>query len=212
MTQPHLFRYAALGDSTSVGVGANADGGFPERIGRRLKADGIPVGLLNLAVSGATSADLVASQLPRAVSRAPHLVTVGIGSNDAWRMVPDDVFGQRLRQIVAALEGTGAQIVLCNVADLGLAPAARAVQAWLGVTPELVTARVRQINRHFEALASRPRVTVVDLFSLSQQALRDEPGLFSPDGFHPSAKGYDLWAEVCWPAVASVASAWEMAA
>ena len=30
---------------------------------------------------------------------------------------------------------------------------------------------------------------------------RSGGGLFSPDGFHPSAEGYEEWAEQVWPAV-----------
>lgn len=208
MTATRLFRYIALGDSTGVGVGAGADGGYPERLARRLKAGGVPVGILNLAVSGATTSELVNGPLRRAVTRAPDLVTVGIGGNDAWRLVPEAAFARQIKEIADALEKCGAQVVVCNIADLGLSPAARVAQAWVGVTPTQITSRIRELNRQIDALAMRPRFAVVDLFAMSQREVPQHPEFFSPDGFHPSAAGYDHWAEVCWPAVSKAAQAW----
>jgi lysophospholipase L1-like esterase len=196
-----LFRYVALGDSTSVGVGAGSDGGYPERLARKIKASGVPIGILNLAVSGATAADVAAGQLQRATRGAPDLVTLGIGTNDAWRLVPEDRFVRDLRQIADGLEQTGARVVVCNLADLGLSPAAAAAQAWVGVTPAQLSARIRLLNRHLDALAARPRFEVADLFTESQRELPRHPEYFAADGFHPSAKGYDHWADLLWPAV-----------
>lgn len=208
MAESRLFRYLALGDSAGVGIGARSGGGYPERLGRRLKAAGVPVGLLNLAASGATTADVASTQLRRLGTRAPELVTVGIGTNDAWRLVPEQAFSQWIRQIADTLERLGAPVVVCNLADLGLSPAAHAAQAWVGVGPAQITARIRDLNRHLDALAARPGFTVVDLFGESREELPKHPEYFSPDGFHPSAAGYDHWAELCWPAVWKTASAW----
>src|SRR5690242_17677506 len=54
--------YVALGDSSAVGVGAR-EGGYPARLARRLRAEGADVDLMNLGVSGATSADVLRGQL-----------------------------------------------------------------------------------------------------------------------------------------------------
>lgn len=198
MSNP-LFRYIALGDSSGVGVGSNDDGGYPERLFRRMKARGLNVGILNLAQSGATTRDLIRGQLERAVSRQPSLVTIGIGTNDVWRLVPADVFGRNVAAIADRLATTGAQIVVCNLIDLAHAPAAAMAEAWAGIRREQITQRVREFNRHLDALASQPRFHVVDLFSFSQREAPGHPEYFCPDGFHPSRLGYDRWAEVCWP-------------
>jgi acyl-CoA thioesterase-1 len=208
MAATRLFRYIALGDSTSVGVGAQADGGFPERLARKLKTSGVPVGILNLAVSGATTDDVVRGQVARAAAKEPDLVTVGIGGNDVWRLVPEQLFAQRVDHLATALGKTGAEVVVCNIADLGLSPAATVAQGWVGVGPAQITARIVLLNRHLDALAARPRFHVVDLFGYSRRELPGHPEFFSPDGFHPSARGYDSWAETCWPAVSRVATAW----
>ena len=210
-TMSSLFRYVALGDSSGVGVGSNADGGYPERLFRRLRASGINAGILNLCESGATSADLVARQLERGASKRPALVTLGIGSNDVWRMVPPELFGENIRRIGDALEAARARVVVCNIIDLAHAPAARAAEAWVGLGGASVTARVREFNAHLDALGRRPRFEVVDLFSFSQRELPAHPEYFCPDGFHPSAAGYDRWAELCWQAVERAAAHWARA-
>ncbi len=200
-----LFRYIAIGDSTSVGVGADSGGGYPERIYQALKADGVHVGILNLAQSGAVSSDLITGQLPRASTRMPHVVTVGIGSNDIWRLVPEAVFAQNVVTIADALSATAAQIVVCNLIDLALAPAAAVAEAWVGLSRAAISERIRQFNRHLDALAARPRFQVVDLFGFSQRELPSHPEYFCPDGFHPSAIGYTRWAELCLPPIREAA-------
>ncbi len=196
-----LFRYVALGDSTAVGVGADFGGGYPERLFQRMRAEGWPAGLLNLAQSGAVSGELLAAQVPKAVSVAPHLVTLGIGSNDLWRMVPEDAFAQTVASIADALSRTSAQVVVCNLVDLGHAPVAKQALEWLRAPVAVISQRVQLFNRHLQALAARPNVTVVDLHSLGEAELADRPEFFSADGFHPSGAGYQRWAELLWPSV-----------
>jgi acyl-CoA thioesterase I len=196
-----LFRYVALGDSSGVGIGANADGGYPERLYRKLKAHGVPAGILNLAQSGAQSADVLRSQAPRAAEKQPHLITLGIGGNDLWRLVSEEDFKANLEAIADLLEPSGARVVVSNLVDLGHAPVAKSAQAWLGITVRQISDRVKRFNEHINALGRRARFEVVDLFSASHHELLSPNRYFCADGFHPSAEGYDRWAEICWPAI-----------
>jgi acyl-CoA thioesterase I len=206
-----LFRYVALGDSSGLGIGSNADGGYPERLFRKLRASGVNAGILNLSESGATSSDLVARQLERAVSKRPSLVTLGIGGNDVWRLVAPETFAENVKRAADALESTGARVVVCNIIDLAHAPAAKAAEAWVGLAGAAVTQRARELNAHLDALAGRPRFEVVNLWAFSQRELPSRPEYFCADGFHPSTSGYDRWAELCWPAVERAASEWRVA-
>jgi len=196
-----IFRYVALGDSTAVGTGADFGGGYPERLFQRMRAQSWPVGILNLAQNGSVSRDVLQHQVPKAVSVSPHLITLGIGSNDLWRMVSEDEFGAQLTAIADALAATEAQVVVSNLIDLGHAPVAKLAIDWLKVPVAAISARVTGFNRHLAGLASRPRFTVVDLHSLSERELRDRPDFFGADGFHPSGAGYQRWAELLWPSV-----------
>src|SRR5688572_21178146 len=86
--------YVALGDSAGVGVGAQR-GGYVAHLHRALRGVRADLRLQNLCRSGATSAGVLAEQVPR-VAREPHaLVTIGVGVNDLSRQVPAPVFAER---------------------------------------------------------------------------------------------------------------------
>ena len=84
---PDALTWAVLGDSAAVGVGAarveesyvaQVAAGVAERTGR-------PVRVLNLAVSGATAAHVLADQLPLLPADGVDAVTCVVGGNDvAW--------------------------------------------------------------------------------------------------------------------------------
>jgi len=206
MPSSALFRYIALGDSTAVGVGASQDGGYPERLYRRLKSGRAPVGILNLGQSGATSQWLADSAVQRVANKRPHLVTVGIGTNDLWRMVPLETFARNLKRIADALEAADCPVVVCTVPDLSLAPVAKMAEQWIGVSAQLLSQRADAMNVHIHALETRSRFKVVDLCLFSRDELARHPEYFSDDGFHPSAAGYDRWADLMWPTVSALAA------
>src|SRR4051794_18681243 len=116
----------ALGDSSAVGVGAR-EGGYPEHLVRRLRREGLGVGLTNLGMSGATVRDVVASQLKRAVAAQPTLITLGIGVNDLWRGTSPGELEAQLDRIGQRLKQTGAPVIAVNLPDMALAPVAQLV-------------------------------------------------------------------------------------
>ena len=202
-----LFRYVAFGDSTAVGVGASSGGGYPERIWQRLRGTGVNAGLLNLGESGATAADLLETQLARRIAAA-ELVTVGIGSNDLWRLTAREDFRATLESIAQRLVHLKAPVIVCNLIDLSHAPAARWALPSLGVPGELLSARVRDFDAELAEMSTRHRFQLCDIHALGEAELRNAPDYFSSDGFHPSAKGYARWAEVLWEQVKPVSEAW----
>jgi lysophospholipase L1-like esterase len=203
-----LFRFVALGDSSGVGVGSANDGGYPERLFQRLKREGVRAGILNLAQSGATSREVAQWQVQKAVSKQPALVTLGVGTNDLWRMVPVGTFRMNLDLIANQLEATGATVVVTNIIDLSLAPVAAMVEAFLRVPKMAFIRRVEEMNAVVSALGRRPRFKLVDLYGFSQRELPGHPEYFCQDGFHPSSVGYDRWADLMWPEVETAARAW----
>ena len=67
--------YVALGDSTGAGVGA-VEGGYVARLFRRILQYRPGSQLVNVCVSGATSADVVREQLDAGAQKNPQLVTL----------------------------------------------------------------------------------------------------------------------------------------
>jgi lysophospholipase L1-like esterase len=208
---PSLFRYVALGDSTSVGVGAAADGGYPERIYQRLKAAGVPAGILNLGQSGATTREVVAGPVQKAVEVRPALVTLAVGTNDLWRMVPVGTFESQLKSIGTQLEKTGATVLVSNLIDLSLAPISALVESALRIPRTTFNQRISEFNDRLALLCRRHKFQLVDLFAVSQRELRGATDFFAADGFHPSAKGYERWAQEVWPHAEASARAWQAA-
>jgi acyl-CoA thioesterase-1 len=203
-----IFKYIALGDSTGVGVGAASGGGYPERLYQRLKLHGFPAGILNLAQSGATTRDVLYGQIQKATSKQAALVTLGIGTNDLWRLIPAGTFRSNLKMIADGLEKTGAQVIVSNIIDLAHAPVAVMVETLLGIPVRGFQTRIDEFNDAIQQLSRRERFTVVDLYGFSRKELPAHPEYFAADGFHPSAAGYEAWTELLWPKVEAVARAW----
>jgi len=110
-----------------------------------------------------------------------------------WQ-VPDEAFAVNLEEIAVALASLRAPVVLMNIPDLALAPVAARYDS------SLYERRIEVFNEHVEATAARHHFTLADLFGATKR-LGGKAGLFSPDGFHPSAEGYQEWAAQLWPSV-----------
>jgi acyl-CoA thioesterase I len=188
--------YLALGDSTAVGVGATDGLGYPARLAALLAAAGTPVTLRNLGESGATTGELARRQLPRLPRERPELVTLGIGTNDLWRMIPLERIARELDAIGAALAKTGAPVLVSNVIDLSLAPIRRMVEMVMNVPMSAFHERLDALNAALATMTRTHGFELVDLCGYSRATLPAHPDYFSSDGFHPSAAGYAAWAEL----------------
>jgi len=196
MTDPIV--YVALGDSTGAGVGA-VNGGYVARLYKRIRERRPSAELANLCVSGASTTDVLRGQLDNGVAKHPQLVTLGVGINDVSHSVPLEQFAQNYDRILTTLkEKTNAQIVVANIPDVSTA---RVVPSYLrGKYHQQIVA----YNQRLEEIAKRHGVTVFDIFSITTSELPAHPEYFSPDGFHPSDEGYEMWAVQMWPVIERV--------
>ena len=193
--------YVALGDSTGAGIGA-AEGGYVARLQQRILEQRPGSQLFNLCISGATTNEVVRGQLNQAVARNPDLVTVGIGINDISHGLTIDQFAENYERILSTLkEKTQAQIVITNIPNISTAPV---------VAPSMRDRDHQQMvsfNERLQEIAERNGVTVFDIYTITSRELPSHPEYFSRDGFHPSDKGYELWAVEMWPTRARVIGA-----
>lgn len=186
--------YAALGDSTGVGVGAK-DGGYVARLFKRINEARPGSKLTNRCVSGATTTDVLREQVEPALRARPTLVTLGIGINDVGQGMGVETFARQYETIITRLKTAGAPIVVTNIPDISYAPV---------VAPNARAEYVRRIqlfNERIRDIASRHNLLLVDAFTATSETTRSRPEFFSDDGFHPSDKGYEYWAEAMWPTV-----------
>jgi lysophospholipase L1-like esterase len=187
--------YVALGDSTVAGVGAStASHTYVSHVHRRLRDVYPQARVVNLGVSGATSADVLARQLPVAVKLAPHLVTLSIGPNDITGKVSVERYERNIDATLHALTHETDAVVVVN-----LLPDLAVTRRFKGGGHEAAVAKLTV--RFNAALAERGRrygVELVDLYGPSQREVPANPGLLAGDGYHPSDDGYARWAELMW--------------
>ncbi|ABS24289.1 GDSL-type esterase/lipase family protein [Anaeromyxobacter sp. Fw109-5] len=187
--------YLAMGDSTAVGVGGGAGGGYPQRLARRLEASGVPVKLAVVAASGATIADLRRDQLPEVMAKRPALVTIGVGINDLMQGRKLADFARDLEVVADLVRRTKATVVLQTLPDLTFSPAGHGAPPSLG-------RRLEAYNATIARVAERHGFVLSDVYGKSRRAFRDRQAeLFAKDGFHPSSAGYEVWTEALWPDV-----------
>ena len=190
--------YVALGDSTGSGVGAR-NGGYVARLFTRVLEHRSGSELLNLCVSGSTTEDVLRGQLQRGIEKSPDLVTLGIGINDIGHGFTIEQFAKNYDEILTTLKSkTSATIVVTNIPDVSSAP--RIPSSLRSEYQQ----RVARFNERLEEIARSHDVTIFDIYTVTRRELAAHPEYFSPDGFHPSDEGYELWAGQMWPTIAGV--------
>jgi lysophospholipase L1-like esterase len=187
--------YAALGDSTGIGLGARNGGGYVDRLCARIEQKHPGSTLINLSAAGATTADVIDKQIAKLDGTRATLVTICVGVNDLQRGGEAKQFAGNYETLVAKLKQPGRLVVVANLPDVASAPALK------GMADESLRTRLRQFNKAIEEIAGRYAVPLVDLYKLSGEITGARPEFFSSDGLHPSDMGYAHWAEALWAAI-----------
>jgi lysophospholipase L1-like esterase len=183
--QPNQLVYVALGDSAAQSIGASApEKGYVGLVARQLAIDtGRPVKVINLSVTGATAADVVAVQLPQLAALSPDLITMDIGANDVNRGVSAADFKRDYVTILDALPAD--KSVIADVPSFGSAEKGRVIASFNAVA--------------VPALAER-NIKRAPLFDYTRRT-QFNITTYAPDLFHPSNKGYRNWFEAFYPVV-----------
>lgn len=192
------IQLAVLGDSSAAGYGLVDAADTPAA----LLASGLsqwsrrPVEVVNVAVVGATSADLPA-QAARIRAGMPDIAWIMIGANDVTHRVTPAAAVRDLATGVRLLREAGCEVVVGTCPDLGtIRPIAQ---------PLRYIARLRS-----RALAAAQTVAIVEaggrtvsLGDVLGPRFARERDLFADDEFHPSARGYAAAADVSLPSLAA---------
>jgi lysophospholipase L1-like esterase len=136
-------------------------------------------------------------QLDRGVGEDAQLVTLGIGINDIGHGLSVEQFSDNYDRILTTLKNmTRATIVVTNIPDIS-----SSTQIPLSMQSQYQQVII-QFNRKLEEIAAEHKVVVFDIYAVTHEQLPQHPEYYSADGFHPSDKGYELWAAEMWPTVA----------
>jgi lysophospholipase L1-like esterase len=200
------IRFAMLGDSSSVGLGADEPSQTPGAVmAAGLAAiTGRSVHLQTVGMVGAESTDLpgqVADLL--ATWPEPDVAVIMVGANDVTHRIQPSVAVRALDAAVRRLRETGCEVVVGTCPDLGtieplafpLSAIARRSSRQLAAAQTIATVE-----------AGGRTVSLGDLLASEFYARPKE--LFSSDGFHPSAAGYARAAETMLPSVAAALGYW----
>jgi lysophospholipase L1-like esterase len=177
--------YAALGDSFTAGRDSIDAERWADLLAAAMRRVNPELRYENLAVDGATSAEVLEEQIDPALALGPDFVTVVCGANDVLLATRPDVAGyeERIDAILRRLrEGLPDAMLVTATApegwhfmDLRPRTEKRLIEA---------TAELNDITR-----AAAERYDVLCLPVAGHPALRD-PATFSADGLHPSTAGH----------------------
>lgn len=192
------IRYIPLGDSYTICQGANLNECWTELITVDLNKKSIPVVLItNPARSGWTTKDLIENELPLFEIYKPDFTTLLIGVNDWVQGVPAEEFRKNFSHIIDRIQAVlpdSNNIVIISIPDFSTKPEGEKFSKGRNITTGLT-----EFNEIIFEEAAKRKVTVVDLFKISQQMKYDKE-MIAADGLHPSAKEYAVWVRMIFPA------------
>ncbi len=174
--------FAALGDSFTEGVGDHyPDGvscrGWADRFAERLARQNPGVRYANLAVRGKRVREVLAEQVPAAVSMAPDLVSLAAGGNDLlrWRADPD-LLACTFETAVARLSAVGSTVMIFTGFDPKAFPLLRMIRGKAAV-----------FSMHVREIAARYDCLLADIWPM--RVLTDRR-LWSADRLHLAPDGH----------------------
>jgi lysophospholipase L1-like esterase len=177
--------FVALGDSFTAGRGCDPGLRWPNRLAASLRARHPGLDYRNLAVDGATSAEVL-EQVGPAVQLEPDLLTVICGANDVIRTVrPDiDAYAERLAAIFDRLTAALPRVAILT---------ATAPERWqfLDLRPrtrERIMSGLAELNDATRRMAASRSVPILEV--VGHPGL-EEPENFLDDGLHPSPLGHE---------------------
>src|SRR5665213_2429855 len=103
-----------FGDSLSAGYGVPAGQSYPDDLQRKLDAQGYAWHVVNLGISGDTTAGGLA-RIRGGVALKPAMVLLELGGNDGLRGLPLAMTRENMEQMIAAFERVGARVVLAGM-------------------------------------------------------------------------------------------------
>ena len=197
MTDRNHIVYLALGDSYTIGTGASHESrNFPSLLAAHVQeATRREVEVVNPAVNGFTTIDVLARELGYITDLKPDLVSVLIGVNDLVQGRRAQQYRESLIEIYNAIAATqlpAGRVAAISIPNWSVVPAARDYGD---------PARVRSLTEQFNAVARQEAEARsflwVDLTEVSTRAT-GSTGWIAADDLHPGDAQYAAWAEEIW--------------
>ena len=175
----------AFGDSLYAGYGLDKGQGLPAQLQDRLRAAGINATVVDAGVSG----DTTAAGLQRlaftldGMKRAPDLVILGLGGNDALRQLSADETRANMSAMMDELKRRGIPVLLTG----------------MRAPPNLGPDYAKAFEPIWPELAARYGA---GLYPFILEGVITDPSLMQGDGIHPTAAGVEKMADAIAPLAA----------
>lgn len=198
------LRYAAIGDSYTIGEGVNENERWPNLLVEHLKQKGIELEIVcNPSVTGWTTQQVIDNELPIYKKSKPDFATLLIGVNDWVQNVTKEKFRENLRFIISEMQEelkNKKNILLVTIPDFSATPEGPKYSRGRDITGGLA-----EFNQIIKEEAAAKKLMVADIFEISQKAKGDE-SLIAADGLHPSGKQYAEWEKIIFPQAKKILS------
>jgi lysophospholipase L1-like esterase len=183
--------YVALGDSLTAGAGTESyKESYPYILSEKLSGKNNVI-LKNRSELGYKSIDVKNVFLPLAVKDNPAIVTLFVGVNDVHNNISKEEFAKNYEDILKSLATeTKAKIYAINLPFIG------ASNLILPPYNLYFDFKTKELNEVIKNLSQKYNTVYIDLYSPTKEKFAKSNSYYSKDLFHPSAKGYALWANI----------------
>ena len=175
---PHESRpiILAFGDSLTAGYGVQPGSAYPARLQRKLDTLGGKYRVVNMGISGDTTAGGRA-RMKAALQQKPSIVILELGANDGLRGLPVSQMQINLEQMIQDFQKAGAKVVL----------------AGMTLPRNYGDAYVKSFEDVFRGLAQKYDLHLIPFFL---EGVAGDPKYTLPDLIHPNADGYALVTDI----------------
>jgi acyl-CoA thioesterase-1 len=168
-----------FGDSLSAGYGIPLERAWPSLLAQRLATHAPDYTVVNLSVSGETTAG-GRTRLPEALRRhRPTVLILELGANDGLRGLPLGAMRANLAAMIDMARTAGCRILLVGMR-----------------LPPNYGSYAEQFFATFAQLARQEKVAYLPFLL---EAIAGEPRFFQADGLHPTAEAQPLLLDGIWP-------------
>ncbi len=181
--------YVVMGDSTVAGEGASSPSTGIANLTAQFLAKNHTVTLVNLAIAGARTKDVLSGQLSKATALKPNVVLLSVGANDVTHVASAGKVRSDLQAVVDKLIQTNCnvKIVLTGAPDMGAIPRfAQPLRSIAGL-------ETNHLNGVFTQVTRTNHLTFAPIAQKTGPLFRANSSLFAADKYHPNDAGYRLW-------------------
>lgn len=171
-------RIVALGDSLTAGLGLAPDDAYPAVLQRLVDEAGYDFEVVNMGVSGDTSAGGL-RRLDWALDGDARVLVVALGANDGLRGLSTGEMAANLEAIIDHARSRGAEVLLCGM------------EAPPNFGPEFTA----EFRRAYADLALEKDVAFLPFLL---DGIAGIPSLNQADGIHPNVEGARRMAGLVW--------------